>query len=219
MLFDASPALVRSVNSGRAVEREWAGKAARTAIDKRPVDGTVTVRTLGITGDEQADTARHGGRDQAVYAYAREDLDHWAALLDLPLRDGRFGENLTTTGIDPSQVLIGERWRIGTVLLEATLPRIPCRTFQAWMDEPQWVKRFAAEGRAGIYLRVVEEGELTAGDTITVERPDHDITVYRAAQAREDRDLDLLNRVLELPDCADKWHQEAAKLAKRLNRA
>ncbi|MBB6172830.1 MOSC domain-containing protein YiiM [Nocardiopsis mwathae] len=210
---------VRSVNTGRAVTTAWAVKDKPTAIEKRPVEGAVAVHALGVAGDEQGDRQHHGGRDQAIHAYAREDLDVWQERLDRPLRDGVFGENLTTRGIDLAQVLIGERWRIGTVVLEATLARTPCRTFQAWMEEPRWVKRFADEARTGVYLRVLEEGELSAGDTVTVERPDHDITVYAAARAYDERDIDLLHRVLELPGRAAKWEEVTAKVATQLGRA
>ena len=85
----------------------------------------------------------HGGADQAVYAYAREDLDVWAAKLRRPLPNGIFGENLTTIGIDVNGALIGERWLIGrSLLLEVSCPRIPCTTFQGWLGEPGWLKRF-----------------------------------------------------------------------------
>ena len=121
----------------------------------------------------------HGGPDLAVYAYAREDLDFWAAELDRPLPDGVFGENLTTEGADVNGALIGERWRIGmAVVLEASLPRVPCGTFQAWLALAGWIKRFTLAARPGSYFRVVEEGEIQAGDQIEiVHRPDHDVTV------------------------------------------
>ncbi|MFC7329616.1 MOSC domain-containing protein [Marinactinospora rubrisoli] len=211
---------VRSVSVGRARDAAWAGRLRRTAIDKRPVEGPVAVRSLGLAGDEQADLVNHGGPDQAVYAYAREDLDHWAERLGRELRDGMFGENLTTHGVQVSRALIGERWRIGTARFEVVLPRVPCSVFGAWMAEPAWVKRFTAEARTGAYLRVLDEGHLAAGDPITVEyRPGHGIDLATAFRARHDRDLDLLRRVLELPGRAEEWQRAYDRVARQLGPA
>lgn len=174
---------LHSVNAGRARPVPW-GSVGRSAIDKRRVEGPVRVHRLGVDGDEQADRRHHGGTEQAVYAYARADLDLWAAELLRDLNDGVFGENLTTEQLDLSAARVGERWRIGSVLLEVTTPRIPCRVFQGWLDEPQWVKRFTAYGRPGTYLRVVEEGVLQVGDPIDVVHvPGHHVTVGHAFRA------------------------------------
>lgn len=176
------PARVRSVNVGLPREREWAG-IGRTSIQKRSVTGLVAVRTLGLEGDQVSDTVHHGGADKAVYAFAREDLDRWSAVLDRPLSDGMFGENLTTEGIDVNEAEVGERWRIGSAVLEVASVRIPCNDFKRWMaftghDAQGWVKRFAADGRPGPYLRVLVEGELRAGDPVeVVHRPGHGVTV------------------------------------------
>jgi MOSC domain-containing protein YiiM len=161
-----------------------------TGIDKRPADGPVRVAApgpkgtggSGLAGDTIGDLRHHGGDDQAVYAYAREDLDHWATELGRELPSGVFGENLTTLGLDLDAALIGERWRIGSEgtgpLLEITGSRIPCRTFAGWLGEKGWVRRFTQEATAGAYLRVLEPGEVRAGDPVTVaHRPDHDVTV------------------------------------------
>lgn len=210
---------VISINAGRAVDADWAGNLKRTAIDKRPVSGRVDISFQGAAGDEHADTANHGGRDQAVYAYAREELDLWSARLDRPLRDGRFGENLTTSGVEVSRALIGERWRVGTALLEVALPRTPCAVFRNWLDEEGWVKTFTAEARTGAYLRVLEEGQAAAGDALTVEhRPSHGIELAAAFRAGYDRDLDLLRRVLEIPGRSDKWKAVATAVERQLSR-
>src|SRR3954467_6172720 len=121
---------ILSVNAGRAVHADWAAELKRTAIDKRPVAGRVEVLDNGLAGDERADTDRHGHPDQAVYAYAREDYDWWQTRMERELRDGRFGENLTTTGADVTGAMIGERWRVGTAVLEVTAPRVPCAVFR-----------------------------------------------------------------------------------------
>ncbi|UPT19673.1 MOSC domain-containing protein [Thermobifida alba] len=207
---------VLSVNVGLPVPAEWAGRLKRTAIDKRPVAGRVAVRSLGLAGDAQADTVHHGGRDQAVYAYAREELDLWQERLGRPLRDGMFGENLTTRGVEVSRALVGERWRVGTALLEVTLPRVPCGTFQNWLGERGWVRRFTEEGRTGAYLRVVEEGEVAAGDAVVVEhRPDHGIDLATAFRARRERDVALLRRVAGLPGSAEEWRLRLAAAEQR----
>jgi MOSC domain-containing protein YiiM len=175
-----------SVNVGQPRENPWKTMKL-TGIDKRPVAGPVTVRAprakgmgmVGLAGDRVYDVREHGGPDRAVYAYAREDLDFWAAQLGRPLPDGVFGENLTTEGAEVNGALIGERWRVGpTVVLEASGPRIPCGTFEGWLAQAGWIKRFALTGRPGTFFRVIEPGEIQAGDEIQiVHRPDHDVTV------------------------------------------
>ncbi len=175
-----------SLNIGKPRENPWKGLAA-TGIDKGPVDGPVTVTAPGFKGTgavglagDRAHDVKHHGADQALYAYAREDLDTWQGQLGRRLHNGSsFGENLTTAGVDVNGALIGERWRIGTdVLLEVTCPRIPCATFQGWLDEPDWLQRFIEAQRSGAYLRVINEGSIRAGDPIEVaSRPEHDVTV------------------------------------------
>ncbi|MGC4887271.1 MOSC domain-containing protein [Micromonospora sp. DT227] len=195
---------VLSVNVGRPRPNPWKGLGA-TGIDKRPVDGPVAVSApgpkgageVGLAGDRVYDVAHHGGTDQAVYAYAREDLDRWQAELGRPLGNGSFGENLTTTGVDVNGALVGERWRVGAELvLEVTCARIPCGTFQGWLGEQGWIRRFTRAAVPGAYLRVVEPGAVRAGDPVeVVHRPDHEVTVaflFRAVTTEPD----LLPRVL-----------------------
>jgi MOSC domain-containing protein YiiM len=177
---------VLSVNVGRPRPNPWK-PVALTGIDKQPVSGPVMVTApdskgtgaVGLAGDRVYDVRHHGGPDQAVYAYAREDLDLWQAELGRPLPSGVFGENLTTEGLDVNGALIGERWRIGQrVILEACCPRIPCGTFQGWLAQAGWIKRFTAADRPGAYLRVIEPGPVQAGDPVVIEhRPGHDVTV------------------------------------------
>jgi MOSC domain-containing protein YiiM len=170
-------ARVESVNVGRTVDVPW-GKLGRSAIDKRPVDGPVHVHAGGLDGDQIADQVFHGGPDQAVYAYAAEDLRTWSDELGRTLRPGQFGENLTTSGLDLNDARAGDRWRVGGALLEIAGVRIPCSVFQGFLDEPRWVRRFMLGRRPGPYLRVLEEGPVAAGDAIeVVERREHDITV------------------------------------------
>lgn len=178
-----------SVNVGRTVDVPW-GKLKKSAIDKRPVTGPVHVHTMGVGDDEVADQVNHAGPDQAVYAYAAEDLDVWIEELGRPLVPGQFGENLTTRGLDLTHAHAGDRWRIGGALLEIAGVRIPCSVFQGFVDERQWVKRFTLAARPGPYFRVLEEGTIEAGDTIeVVEQRDHEITMeflFRALTTQRD---------------------------------
>ncbi|MEU5528589.1 MOSC domain-containing protein [Micromonospora chersina] len=175
-----------SVNVGKPRPNPWK-KLSATGIDKRPVSGPVAVVApgpkgtgeVGLAGDRVYDVKHHGGPDQAVYAYAREDLDRWEAALDRSLTNGGFGENLTTVGLDVNRALIGERWRIGPdVVLEVSCPRIPCATFQGWLQEHGWIKRFTEAALPGAYLRVIEPGHVRAADPVeVVYRPAHQVTV------------------------------------------
>jgi MOSC domain-containing protein YiiM len=153
----------------------------RSGIHKSPVEGPVAVHELGLDGDVQVNRRHHGGEGQAVYAYAQEDADWWAAELHRDLPPGRFGENLRTSGLDLRNAVIGERWRVGTALLEVTAWRTPCANFARFWDVPDLVKRFAAHGATGAYLRVLRTGDIGAGDAVEVlDRPDHGITVEGA---------------------------------------
>ncbi len=185
---------IRSVNTGMPRDWEWAG-IGYTSIEKLPASGAVQVGKLGLEGDQVSDVAHHGGVDQAVYAFAREDMDAWVESLGQPIRDGMFGENLTTVGYDVNEAEIGERWRVGSTVLEVASVRIPCNDFKGWMgengfDNTAWVKRFSEVGRPGPYLRVVEEGVLQAGDRVdVVHRPGHGVTVstmFRALTTRHE---------------------------------
>ena len=174
-----------SVNVGvpRAVEHN--GRVVTTAIWKRPVSGRVAVRGVNLAGDDQADRSVHGGVDKAVYAYAREDYDWWGAELGRDaLGPGTFGDNLTVSGLDLNAAEVGERWRVGTALLEVSEPRFPCFKLGIRMGDPKFLKRFAAARRPGTYLRIVEQGELGVGDEIhVVERPRHRVTIGLFAEA------------------------------------
>jgi MOSC domain-containing protein YiiM len=190
---------LESVNVGRPQPVMRNGELTSSAIWKEPLPRRVAVRGVNVHGDDQADRSVHGGPDQAVYAYAVEDTAWWEAQLGRPLGPGAFGENLTTRGIDVNAARVGERWAIGTVLLEATAPRIPCWKLAMRMEDPGFIKRFARAGRPGAYFRIIEEGELGAGDAIeVVERPDHDITIAFVAHVYM-HDHDAAERLLEAP--------------------
>lgn len=196
---------VLTVNVGKSEATEHSTTWV-TGIHKRPVEGAVSVfhpseGKSGVDGDFIGDPDNHGGQDQAVYAFQREDLDRWQEVKEREFPNGAFGENLTTSGIDVNEALIGEQWRIGDeVVLEVTGPRIPCRTFRGVIKEPRWIKEFTQDSRPGAYLRVVTPGRVQAGDAIEViHLPPHDITVsvaFRAATT--DRSL-----VARLRDAAE----------------
>jgi MOSC domain-containing protein YiiM len=181
-----------------------------TGIGKVPVTVPVQVREpgakgtglgSGLVGDVIGDGRHHGGTNQAVYAFAREQLDVWAAELGRPMPNGYFGENLTLEGIDVDGALLGERWQVGeTVVLQVTAPRVPCRTFRGWVGERGWLKRFTEHGQPGAYLRVIVGGTVQAGDEVRiVRRPDHQVSVALAYQAVV-RDAALLPRLLAAGD-------------------
>ncbi len=208
-------ARVISVNTGRVADAECAGKQQRTAIDKRPAAGPVRVGWLGLDGDEQADKDHHGGPEQAVYAYARQDLDWWVERLGREVRDGAFGENITVAGLDITGALIGERWKLGSAVVQVTACRIPCVVFQGWMDEEHWVRRFSRAGRPGAYLRVIEEGMVARGDPVEViDRPAERVTVAEAMLAFYG-DADVMRRLVRVPGRGSKWDEIAAGLLSR----
>jgi len=214
-------ASVLSVNLAR-VRPNPDAPSRRTGIDKVSADEAVMVRApgpmrsglgSGLVGDTIGNQKLHGGDDQAVYVYAREDLDHWETELARPLSNGMFGENLTTSGIEVTGAVIGERWRIGREgpLLEVSAPRTPCRTFSAFLEIGNWIKTFTRAAKPGAYLRVITPGTVRAGDAISIEsRPDHDVTIDLVFRARMS-DRKLLPHLLQ----ADALSAELKAYARR----
>jgi MOSC domain-containing protein YiiM len=185
--------ILQSVNLGSAEPNPYKGTRS-TGIGKQPQPGPVTVRDpgprrgglgSGVVGDFIGDVEHHGGSEQAVYAFAREDLDDWQLRLARHLPNGFFGENLTTLGVEVNDARIGERWLVGgQVELVVTVPRIPCSTFRGWVGERGWLKVFTQVARPGAYLAVAVPGQIAAGDPITVtDCPEHDVTISRVFQA------------------------------------
>lgn len=212
---------IRSVNVARTRAAAYAS-IGRSAIDKRPVTGAVHAARLGLEGDEVGDPRHHGGPDKAVYVYAREDLDFWAGELGQEIPDGRFGENLTTEGIDVNAAELGERWQVGDAVLEVASVRTPCATFRGWQveggyDARSWQKRFTLAGRPGPYLRVIGEGPLGVGDDVQVlHRPGHGVTVatlFRAITTEPELLPELLavdELVPQARASAERWVAEHA---------
>lgn len=207
MAIDAGRVL--SVNVGAAREFEYGGREARSAIWKSPVAGRIAARGVNLAGDDQADRKAHGGFDKAVYAYAVEDTQWWEEQVGRPLACGEFGENLTTEGIEVNAALVGERWAIGTTVLEVSEPRIPCWRLGVRMNDNQFPRRFTEALRPGTYLRIVTEGELGAGDEIrVVAKPDTDLTVRDVFRIYA-RDRHEAGRLLAAPQISEAWRMWA----------
>ena len=205
--------VVRSLNVAEVREFPYRGQTVRTGIWKLPTTDRVSVGAEGIEADAVVDRRVHGGADKAVYAYSAEDYAWWSEELGEELEPGRFGENLTTEGLDLSAARIGERWRVGSTLLEVSEPRQPCFKLGYKMGDPRFLKRFARALRLGTYLRVIEPGELGAGDPIeVVERPDHDVTAQMLGRAVFGERA-LAGTILEAPALGEGWREWARERA------
>jgi MOSC domain-containing protein YiiM len=214
---DSVSGSVESVNVGTPRDVQLDGRTVRTAIWKHPVEGRVPLREVNLRGDDQADRTVHGGPDKAVYAYGAEDTDWWEAELGASLGPGAFGENLTVRGVPVSEAVIGERWAVGSALLEVAQPRLPCFKLGLRMGDPRFLKRFAAAGRPGAYLRVIREGDIAADDAIeVVHRPAHGVTsaVVSRAILGEPELLAAAQQAPELPGDLRAWLQERAARAR-----
>ena len=206
-----SVARVLSVNVGEVREFEYNGRPAKSAIWKSPVSGRIAVRGVNVAGDTQADRKAHGGPDKAVYTYAIEDLRWWENQIGRSLSYGVFGENLTTEGIDVNNSLVGERWEIGTVVLEISEPRVPCWRLGVRMDDKLFPRYFTDALRPGAYLRIIVEGDVAAGDEIrVVERPDHNLTIRDLFRIYT-RDRDEIERLLAVPQISESWRRWAQR--------
>ena len=160
-----------SINIGKAQQQQRRDYIETTGIYKKPVSKPVEIKSLGIEDDVICDTKHHGGVDQAVYIYGADDYAWWSEELGRELAPGTFGENLTVSGLESAQFNVGDYLHIGRdVTLQVTAPRIPCGTFAARMGDPQWVKKFRAGERPGLYARVIKEGIVKAGDKVSVEK-------------------------------------------------
>jgi MOSC domain-containing protein YiiM len=196
---------VLSVNVGRARVFDYRGRPARSAIWKAPATGRVAARGVNLAGDEQADRRAHGGPDKAVYAYAVEDLRWWGRELGRPLQYGELGENLTTEGLDVNAALVGERWAIGSTVLEVSEPRVPCWRLAVRMDDPHFPRRFTVALRPGAYLRLLTEGDVGAGDEIRVlARPDHALTIREMLRIYAFAPAEA-GRFLAVPQLSESW--------------
>lgn len=204
-------ARIISVNIGRTRDVEHGSRTVATGIFKEPTTETQRVEGVHIGGDVQADTVAHGGEHKAIYAYAREDADWWEAEVGDPFENGAFGENLTTEGIDVSGARIGDRWRIGTAVLEVSEPRVPCFKLTIRTGIPRFQQTFGKADRPGAYLRIVEAGELTVGDGVEIEPTDRPtITVAEIASIYH-RDRESAGRLLDVEALSPPWKRWAGE--------
>jgi MOSC domain-containing protein YiiM len=204
-----------SVNVGTVRMFEYNGRQARSAIWKSPVAGRVAVRGVNVEGDDQADRGAHGGPDKAVYAYALEDIRWWEREVGRSLQHGHFGENLTIEGIGVNEALVGERWEVGTALLEVSEPRVPCWRLGVRMGDKTFIRRFTGALRPGAYLRIVVEGSVGAGDPVRmVERPEHGLSIRDVFRIYS-RDHAEAERLLEVPGMSESWRAWARDVLER----
>ena len=203
---------VVSVNVGKPREFVYEGKPAKSAIWKSAVRGRVAARGVNLEGDEQADRKVHGGPDKALYAYAMEDYRWWEQQLGRSLSYGEFGENLTLQGLDVNGALIGERWQIGTTVLEVSEPRIPCWRLGVRMNDELFPRHFTEAMRPGTYLRIIVAGELGPNDEVRrAGIPEHDLTIRDVFRIYT-RDRQELQRLLAVPQLSERWRSWADHL-------
>lgn len=185
------------------------GEPVSTGIFKQPVSGRVAVRKLNLDGDGQADLSVHGGPTKAVYVYPSEHYGFWKQEFpEMKLPWGMFGENFTSAGLLESEVKIGDKFRVGSTLLMATEPRLPCYKLGIKFGRADIIKRFLASERTGFYFAVLEEGEVGAGDPIErIEEGRHTVTVRDivALYTREKGNIALLGRALGAEALPDSW--------------
>jgi MOSC domain-containing protein YiiM len=210
------PAHVLSANVGLPRTVTWGGRAVTSAIWKSPVPGRIPVEGVNFAGDDQADRRVHGGPDKAVYAYAIEDYAWWGAELGTALDAGTFGENLTTEGIDLHACVVGQRWNVGTAVLEVAQPRSPCFKLGMRMGDAHFVDRFDESGRLGTYLRIVGDGEIGAGDAIVFgDAPTHGITIADLVRAQREPTVEMLRRVAAVDAVPEGWRDWARRQLRR----
>jgi MOSC domain-containing protein YiiM len=206
---------VESVNVGRPRTVIHGRTQEQTGIWKEPVAGRVAVRGVHVGDDVQCDLSVHGGPDKAVYSYAQQDYAYWSRTLGRALLPGTFGENLTISGIDVSGAVVGERWSVGSAVLQVTEPRLPCFKLGIRMADARFPKRFGRKALFGAYLRILREGNVEAGDEVRLlDQPAHGVTVQEMGQMQLG-DFHLAPRVLHADDLPDGWRAYTERLAVR----
>ena len=201
-----------SVNVGAPRDVQWKGRTVSTGIYKEPVGGRVTVNTLNLEGDTQADLSVHGGPSKAIYAYPAEHYSYWRQEFpDMELPWGMFGENLTTEGLLEDTVRIGDRFSIGTTTMQVTEPRTPCYKLAVRFERVDIVRLFKNSGRTGFYLRVLEEGFVEAGDEIDLLAQDPaEVTVADITRLHtQDKaaNAELLRQAITVGALGENWRE------------
>ena len=213
-----------SINVSLPITIERNGKTNTTSIFKRPVAGPVFVRKTNLTGDRQADLTNHGGEDKAVYAFSFDHYAFWREILHKPdLAYGQFGENLTIAGLDEARLCIGDQLTIGRCLLEISQPRIPCFKIGIIMGTQEMPRLFKEHGATGIYFRVLEEGEITAGTPIAITgHGKHRLpiqTLFTSYFDPSSRHPEVLETALEIPELAREWKEKIRRKLTARNRS
>jgi MOSC domain-containing protein YiiM len=213
-----------SVNTGLPRTVTWHGRQVTTAIYKEPVDGRVALRRLNLDGDRQADLSVHGGVAKAAYCYPIEHYDDWRR--ELPDRDfplAVFGENFTTEGLLERSVHLGDRFAIGSAEAVVTQPRLPCYKLGVRFQSDDMVKRFLASGRTGFYLAVTRDGEVGAGDDITLiardihAMPVSEITRLYIVKRYADEEVASVQRALRVTALPDSWKEYFRERLQKVN--
>lgn len=204
-----------SVNTGMPDMVEINGKPVNTGIYKTPQTGNIWLSKHNLDGDGQADLTVHGGEFQAVYSYPVEHYAYWQKVLTKPaLPYGTFGENFTVSGLLEDEVYVGDVFSVGSAVIQATMPRIPCFKFGHKIGKPDILPMFLNSGRSGFYHKVLEEGTVSAGDTIIrIDRPAHSLSIRMALglQKLEEGDADMLEyalRIEQLPPLLRNTYQQ-----------
>jgi MOSC domain-containing protein YiiM len=205
-----------SINCSKGQTVLWKGKEVRTSIFKTPVDGPVMIERLNVAGDRQSDLRVHGGLDKAVYSYDLQDYDWWRAELNKELTPGAFGENLTTDGVLDRTICVGDVVQVGSALLQASQPRLPCYKLGVKFEDELMPKRFMKARRWGIYFRVLQEGLVQADDEVTLitEEPQR-VTIAQLAEMATTRtpDISLIERALAIPSLTESWKNALSEIA------
>ena len=219
----ASKMQVVSVNVGQPRKVLWKGQIVETGIFKEAVEGRVAVRRLNLEGDRQADLTVHGGLDKAIYAYPAEHYSFWREQFpEMELPWGMFGENLTITGLLEDTVHIGDKFQVGTAKLMVTQPRLPCFKLGIKFGRDDILRRFLVSGMTGFYFAVLEEGEVAAGDLISLLHEDeHQVQVADIVRLyREDKyNLDLIRRVAAVEALPEEWRDYFQERIEKLTNA
>ncbi|MBL8102489.1 MAG: MOSC domain-containing protein [Anaerolineales bacterium] len=198
-----------SINLGIEKEIQMGNSVDRTGIYKLPVQNAVQVRKLGLEGDYIESKKHHGGPDQAVYIYGAADYAWWENELGIKIHPGTFGENITISGLESGSFNVGDLLNIGEVTLQVSMPRIPCGTFAARMEDPAWVKKFRQAERPGFYCRVKREGVIKAGDAVALEKfQGETISIQQLYQDyyEKNKTEEMLRRHLDAP-VAIRWRK------------
>lgn len=213
---------ILSVNVSLPKEIDFEGQKVTTGIFKEPVEGRIMLRTLNLDGDKQADLTVHGGVDKAVYAYSIEHYEYWRKVFpNIEMPNGMFGENFTVEGLMESEVSIGDVFQIGSSKVIATQPRMPCYKLGVKFGRMDVLKKFLASGRSGIYFKVLEEGEVGAGDTIEqITKDPNQVTINDIVRlyAKDREDIKTMQRAAKVEVLPEGWKDYFLEQIKRIEK-